>query len=424
MQYEQAMSYIHSVQWRGSRPGLARTRELLARLGNPQKQLKFVHVAGTNGKGSTCACLASALQAAGYRVGLYTSPFLERFNERMQVNGRCIPDEELCRLTERIQPAAEAMQDPPTEFELITALAMVWFLRERCDIVVLEVGLGGALDSTNVIDPPELAVITAIGLDHTQQLGNTFAQIASAKAGIIKPGTPVVSYGRNAEADAVITRVAAEQGGGLTAPDWSTLHIRAWEPDCTVMDFGRFTGLRLPLLAAYQPYNAALAITALEQLRARGWKVSDAAIRQGLEQVSWPGRFELLRKQPPFLLDGSHNPQGIRATAKSLAMRYPGRKFVLLLGVMADKDVGSMLAAIAPAAKCVVTVRPDNPRAMDAEALAQEVCRETGLPAQAAQSIPEGVTRSLALAGPDEGVCALGSLYFSADVRRAALPLL
>lgn len=424
MDYAQAMSYIHSVQWRGSRPGLSRTQELLARLGNPHNQLKFVHVAGTNGKGSTCACLASALQAAGYRVGLYTSPYLNRFNERMQVNGCCIPDEDLCRLTEKIQPAAEAMADLPTEFELITALAMLWFLQEKCDIVVLEVGLGGALDSTNVIDPPELAVIAAIGLDHTGVLGDTFAQIAAAKAGIIKHGTPVVSYGRNPEADAVIAQKAAEVGALLTVPDWESLHIRAWEPDCTVMDFGRFHGLRLPLLAAYQPYNAALAITGLEQLRARGWQISDEAIRQGIEQVVWPGRFELLRKDPPFLLDGSHNPQGIQATAESLALRYPGRKFVLLLGVMGDKDVDTMLAAVAPLAWYAVTVTPNNPRAMEAEQLARRFRAITGLPAQAAQSIPEGVAKSLELAGSTGGVCALGSLYFSGDVRQAALPLL
>lgn len=424
MTYQETLEWIHSVQWRGSKPGLSRTRELLARLGDPHRELKFVHVAGTNGKGSTCACLASALQAAGCRVGLYTSPFLTKFNERMQVNGQWISDEALCRLAEALRPAAEAMADPPTEFELITALAMVWFRQERCDIVVLEVGLGGTLDSTNVIDPPELAVITAIGLDHTRELGGTFAQIAAAKAGIIKPGTPVVSYGRNAEADAVIAQAAAERGAPLTIPDWDSLRVRAWEPDCTVLDFGRFSGLRLPLLAAYQPYNAALAITGLEQLRARGWHISDQAIRQGIERVSWPGRFELLRRDPPFLLDGSHNPQGIRATAESLALRYPGRKFVLLLGVMADKDVGTMLAAIAPVASRAVTVTPANPRAMDARTLAEEFRRETGLPAQAAESVPEGVAQALALAGPEGGVCALGSLYFSGDVRRAAMPLL
>lgn len=424
MTYQETLQFIHSVRWQGSKPGLERTRTLLAALGDPQRRLNFVHVAGTNGKGSTCACLASILQAAGYRVGLYTSPFITRFNERFQVNGVPISDDDLCRTTEAIRPAAAAMDQPPTEFELITALAMVYFLQQRCDIVILEVGLGGALDSTNVIDCPELAVITAIGLDHTRELGDTFAQIAAAKAGIIKEGGTVVSYGQNPVADQVIARVCQEKHARLVLPDWDSLRIQAFAPTCTVMDFGRFTGLRLPLLAAYQPYNAAMAITGALLLGERGWRISEQAIRTGIETVSWPGRFELLRAAPPFLLDGSHNPQGIRATAESLALRYPGEKWVFLIGVMADKDVSAMLQAIAPLARRFVAVTPGTPRAMAAEELAGRITRETGLPAEAAPSIPEGAAAALALAGSTGGVCALGSLYFSQDIRQAALPLL
>lgn len=424
MTYQETLQFIHSVRWQGSKPGLERTRTLLAALGDPQRRLNFVHVAGTNGKGSTCACLASILQAAGYRVGLYTSPFITRFNERFQVNGVPISDDDLCRTTEAIRPAAAAMDQPPTEFELITALAMVYFLQQRCDIVILEVGLGGALDSTNVIDCPELAVITAIGLDHTRELGDTFAQIAAAKAGIIKEGGTVVSYGQNPEADRVIARVCQEKHARLVLPDWDSLRIQAFAPACTVMDFGRFTSLRLPLLAAYQPYNAAMAITGALLLGERGWRISEQAIRTGIETVSWLGRFELLRAAPPFLLDGSHNPQGIRATAESLALRYPGEKWVFLIGVMADKDVSAMLQAIAPLARRFVAVTPGTPRAMAAEELAGRITRETGLPAEAAPSIPEGAAAALALAGSTGGVCALGSLYFSQDIRQAALPLL
>ena len=195
MNYEQAMEYIHAVQWAGHKPGLTRTRTLLAALGDPHKKLQFVHVAGTNGKGSTAAMLASCLQAAGYRVGLYTSPFINRFNERIQINGQQIPDEALVELVEQVKPAADAMEDVPTEFEIITALGMLYFAQQQCDIVVLEVGLGGTLDSTNVIEKPACAVITALGMDHVKELGPTLADIAAAKAGIIKPGCPVVSYG-------------------------------------------------------------------------------------------------------------------------------------------------------------------------------------------------------------------------------------
>ena len=216
MNYEQAMEYIHAVQWAGHKPGLTRTRTLLAALGDPHKKLQFVHVAGTNGKGSTAAMLASCLQAAGYRVGLYTSPFINRFNERIQINGQQIPDEALVELVEQVKPAADAMEDVPTEFEIITALGMLYFAQQQCDIVVLEWGLGGTLDSTNVIEKPACAVITALGMDHVKELGPTLADIAAAKAGIIKPGCPVVSYGGAPEADAVLRRVAAQQHASFT----------------------------------------------------------------------------------------------------------------------------------------------------------------------------------------------------------------
>ena len=237
MNYESALEYIHAVQWAGHKPGLTRTRTLLAALGDPHKQLRFIHVAGTNGKGSTAAMLASCLQAAGYRVGLYTSPFINRFNERIQVNGQQIPDEELVRLVERVKPAADAMADVPTEFEIITALGMLYFAERHCDIVVLEVGLGGTLDSTNVIDPPECAVITALGMDHVKELGPTIADIAAAKAGIIKPGSPVVSYGGVPEADAVIVRVAKERNAPLTVVDFDKLKFEGGDLDAVTFDF-------------------------------------------------------------------------------------------------------------------------------------------------------------------------------------------
>lgn len=417
MNYESALEYIHAVQWAGHKPGLSRTRTLLAALGDPHKKLRFVHVAGTNGKGSTAAMLASCLQAAGYRVGLYTSPFINRFNERIQVNGEQIPDDALVRLVERVRPAADAMADVPTEFEIITALGMLWFAEEKCDIVVLEVGLGGTLDSTNVIDPPECAVITALGMDHVKELGPTIADIAAAKAGIIKPGSPVVSYGGVPEADAVIARVAREQNAPLTVVDLSRLKVEGGDLDAVTFDFDGLDGVRLPLIGSYQPKNAALAITALRVLRGRGWNIPDSAIRTGLEQVSWPGRFELLRHSPAFLLDGSHNAHGMRATVQSLRDRFPGQKFVFLLSIMADKDVDEMLALLLPLAKRFVTVAAHTPRAMPAETLAEHI-RARGGKAEAAADIPAGVARAVELGG-DGPVCALGTLYFSGDVRQA-----
>ena len=417
MSYESALEYIHAVRWQGHRPGLDRTRALLAALGNPQKQLRFVHIAGTNGKGSTAAMLDSCLRAAGYHTGLFTSPFINRFNERIQVDGIPIGDGELEELVERIRPAADAMADVPTEFEIITALGMLYFARKHCDLVVLEVGLGGELDSTNVIDPPACAVITALGMDHVKELGPTLADIARAKAGIIKPGSPVVSYGGAPEADAVIEQTAAQQGAPLTAVDFSRLRVGEGSLEAVPFGFDGLEGLRLPLVGSYQPRNAAVAITALRVLRTRGWTIPDEAIRQGLAGVRWPGRFEVLREQPVFLLDGSHNAHGMRATVESLRARLPGQKPVFLLSIMADKDVDEMLRLLLPLAEGFVTVAAHTPRALPAEELAERI-RALGGRAQPADGIPEGVRQAVEWAG--EGpVCALGTLYFSGEVRQA-----
>ena len=417
MNYDQALAYIHAVHWQGHKPGLDRIRTLLEALGNPHQKLQFVHIAGTNGKGSTAAMMDSCLRAAGYKVGMFTSPFINRFNERIQVNGIPIPDQDLVQLVEQVQPAAQAMEDVPTEFELITALGMLYFVQQNCDIVVLEVGLGGALDSTNIIPPPACAVITALGMDHVKELGPTLADIAAAKAGIIKPGSPVVSYGGEPEADKVIADTARAQGAPLTVVDFSRLQLRSASLDGLVFDFDGLEGLTLPFLASYQARNAAVAITALRALCGRGWNISDQAIRQGLAQVRWPGRFELLRRDPPFLLDGSHNAHGMRATVASLRERFPGEKFVFLISIMADKDWDKMLQLLLPLAKCFVTVTAPSPRAIPAPDLAAQI-RAMGGVAEPSDTIPAGVARADALAagGP---VAALGTLYFSGDVRRA-----
>ncbi len=417
MTYEEALKYIHSVNWVGSKLGLERTRELLSRLGNPHQELKFIHIAGTNGKGSTAAMLSSILEHAGYRVGLYTSPFINRFNERIQVNGKQIPDETLAELTEVIRPYADAMEDSPTEFELITALAMEYFLREQCDIVVLEVGMGGELDSTNVIGRPEAAVITAMGLDHVKELGPTMADIARAKAGIIKPGGSVVSYGGNPEADAVFEQVCGEKGAVLYRPDFSKIVPGGFD-----LDGQSFTcescpaELRIPLAGRYQLNNAAVVLETVKVLRLQGWKISDEAVHAGLRATRWPARFEVLRRDPVFIVDGGHNPHGIRATAESLQRLFPGRKITFVTGVMADKDVESILGLIVPLASEFFTVRPNNPRAMQAEELARRI-QALGAAATACASVADGVAKAVRAAGKDGVACALGSLYMSGEVR-------
>ena len=416
MTYEEALSYIHSICWKGSKLGLDRTRELLGKLDDPQKELKFIHIAGTNGKGSTAAMLSSILEEAGYRVGLYTSPFINRFNERMQVNHQPIPDEELAALTEYVRPHADAMADSPTEFELITALAMVWFARQKCDIVVLEVGMGGELDSTNIIDVPEAAVIAAMGMDHVKELGPTMADIARAKAGIIKEGGRVVSYGGNPEADEVIAAVCRARKASLRQPDFSAIVPGDFGLEGQTFSYKGWRGLRIPLVGAYQMNNAAVVLETVEVLRQRGWSVSDEAVRQGLADTRWPARFEVLRRDPVFIVDGGHNPHGIRATAESLRRLFPGRKITFVTGVMADKDVEHILGLIVPLAEQFFTVRPDNPRAMDAGELAARI-EAMGAKATACASVRDGVDRAIQAEGPHGVACALGSLYMSGEVR-------
>ena len=416
MTYEEALSYIHSICWKGSKLGLDRTRELLGKLDDPQKELKFIHIAGTNGKGSTAAMLSSILEEAGYRVGLYTSPFINRFNERMQVNHQPIPDEELAALTEYVRPHADAMADSPTEFELITALAMVWFARQKCDIVVLEVGMGGELDSTNIIDVPEAAVIAAMGMDHVKELGPTMADIARAKAGIIKEGGRVVSYGGNPEADEVIAAVCRARNASLCQPDFSAIVPGDFSLEGQTFSYKGWRGLRIPLVGAYQMNNAAVVLETVEVLRQRGWSVSDEAVRKGLADTRWPARFEVLRRDPVFIVDGGHNPHGIRATAESLSRLFPGRKITFVTGVMADKDVEHILGLIVPLADQFFTVRPDNPRAMDAGELAARI-EAMGAKATACASVQDGVDRAIQAEGPHGVACALGSLYMSGEVR-------
>lgn len=419
MTYQEALSYIHSVSWKGSVPGLSRTRELLRRLGDPQKSLKFVHIAGTNGKGSTAAMLDSVLRAAGYRTGLYTSPFITRFNERMQVDGCMIPDDELADITELVKPHADTMADRPTEFELVTAVAMVWFARRACDIVVLEVGMGGELDSTNIIDPPEVAVITNIGYDHMEVLGGTLELIAAAKAGIIKGGDAVIYRCAPSVEDVFAARCRAV-GATLHRADFDSLRLRSSSFEGQVFDCGERKALALPLLGQHQLKNAAVVLKAVDCLTQKGWNISEEQLRAGLRNVTWPGRFELLRKNPVFLVDGGHNPQCIDALAKNIADYLPDMPITALTGVMADKDYADMYRIVAPQIARFVTVTPENPRALPADKLAEALARY-GKPVTACATVREGVETAIAQTPENGAVVAFGSLYMVGDIRQAAM---
>lgn len=419
MNYTEAIEYIHSVNWTFCNPGLERVSELCRALGNPQDKLKFIHVAGTNGKGSFCAMLDSVLRAEGYRVGLFTSPYILEFGERMRVDGENISESELCELVELVKPIADRMEDKPTEFEIITALAFLHFANKGCDYVVLECGLGGRLDATNIIKTPLLSVITGIALDHTAILGDTHEKIAAEKAGIIKSGTEVLWCGSHEGAYNVIKAQAQKLNAPITRVDRSSLRIREASLDGTVFDFKDRQNLTLSLLGSYQPLNATNVLTAIDILRAKGIAISDGAIRRGLVSTVWHARFEVICKDPLIIADGGHNPEGVDGAIESVKRYFPTDKVGLVTGVMADKDYRYMAKRMAEVASDVFCLTPDNPRALPAEDYAR-VFSSLGLNAVACDSVEDAVSSALTWARKTKRpVICLGSLYMYGEIVKA-----
>lgn len=418
MNAEQAIAYIHSVCWKGSIPGLGRTQELLEKMGNPEKKLKFVHIAGTNGKGSTAAMTASILRKAGYRTGLYTSPYIYRFHERIQVDGVEISDEDLTEITEYVKPLADSMAQSPTEFELVCCIAFEYFYRKKCDIVVLEVGMGGAWDATNVIEVPEVAVITNIGLDHTEYLGDTVEKIAETKSGIFKPHGHGVVYRSTPSVEAVYERVCAERDVSLRKADFEGLVLKAHTLEGQVFDCGSRKNLVLPLLGDHQLHNASVVLSIADTLIGEGWKISEQNIYDGIRDVRWPGRFDIVCRKPLFIIDGGHNPQCIEALVKNIRDYLAGKKVIALTGVLADKDYADMYKPVMPLIDRFVCITPPNPRKLEAEQLARYL-RQAGAQAQASESILDGVKKAMELAGEDGVVLCFGSLYSIGGIRDA-----
>ena len=414
---QEAIDYIENYTYSSTKLGIERTAELLHLLGDPQNDVKFIHVTGSNGKGSTCCMLASILQQAGYKTGLYTSPYIQDFRERIQVNGEFIPGEDLARLTVKVRELAESMGDPPSQFEFVTALAIEYFKEAACDLVVLEVGMGGAQDATNAIPAPEVAVVTNVGLEHTEYLGNTLEAIAENKSGIIKTGCSAVCYDGAPEVTAVVRRVCSEKGVPLTCLDFSDLH-----PVSETLDGQRFTykgaEYATPLLGPHQLCNTAVALEVVEALRARGWNISDRSVELGLRYTRWPARFEVLRRDPLCILDGGHNPQCAQALITSLDRLLPGRKAVFLMGILADKDYKQVIDMILPYGEEFFTLTPLNPRALASDALAEEL-RSRGARATAFDDVDKGIDAALAAAGKDGLVVIFGSLYLAGAVRTA-----
>ncbi len=426
MEYREALAYIHGFQRFGVRLGLERVRSLLDRLGRPHDGLRVVHVGGTNGKGSVSAMLASIFQAAGLRTGLYISPYVEDFRERIQVNRQFIAQPDLARLVSEVRPAVEAMvaagEESPTEFELITAVAFLYFARQAVDVVVLEVGLGGRYDATNVVADPLASVITQVALDHTDRLGQTVGEIAGEKAGIIKPGGVTVTSATDPDALAVVESVAREQGNRLFRLDREyRFEERSASYHGSIIHFegplGRLENVYVYLLGRHQQQNAAAAICACQALSSRGLDLGETAIRAGLQEVRWPGRLEVMSWNPMAVIDGAHNPAAAATLARALEDLFPWTRLVLVLGVLADKDAAGIVKVLAPLAGRVVCTRPPGPRAMAPEALAALARNHTRGEVLVAPTVGEALERGLDGLGRGELLCITGSLYLVGEAR-------
>ena len=408
---EENEKYLEQLRLVGSRFGTDCEKELLSLLGNPQDKLRFIHVAGTNGKGSFCSMMSSVLQKQGYKVGLYTSPYIVVFNDRIRVNGLPIAEDDINDLFLRVRQKADTMKTPPSSFDFITAAAFLWFYETKCDIVVLEVGLGGRYDSTNVIKNSLLSVITGIAFDHTEILGDTIEKIAWEKAGIIKENCPALYGGNNEKALAVIEKECEEKHSELTVKNPDLLKILSTTLDGTEFEFDDKEYF-IRLLGLYQPANAATVLAAIDVLRKHGFEISETAVKDGLSSAVWQARFEKIADEPVVLYDGGHNPQGVRAAVESVRAYFGDKKINLLVGILADKAHGEMAEELAKISDRVICIAPPSPRALPAEALAEEFC-EAGANARAANSIKEGVKIALSYKKP---VLVIGSLYSYNDV--------
>ena len=424
--YQQALDYLYSfVDYeREPRPrdaahyDLRRMDELLGRLGNPHLKTKAVHIAGSKGKGSVAAMIASALTAAGYRTGLYTSPHLVSFNERIRVDDKLISDEEVVTLVDSLRPEVEAVNAKAaygllTTFELMTALGFAHFASKAVDSQVIEVGLGGRLDATNVIQP-EVCVITSISFDHTEVLGNTLAQIATEKAGIIKPGSTVVTSPQVEEVTAVIEKACRGHGARLirvgSDVTWECL---SFDSSCQSLRVkGRLGSyeLSIPLLGQHQLENAAAAVAALEVLAEKGYHISADSIADGLAAVSWPGRLQVLSRRPLLVVDGAHSPDSARRLAQALRQYFSFDRAILVFGVSFDKDVAGIISQLAPLFDKVIVTRSTHPRAMATAPIVAEFGRH-GVVAQTAEDISSALPLSLRLAGEKDLICVTGSLF-------------
>ena len=412
MNYKEAIEFIEYTKNQLRQTDNSRMEKLMEGLGNPQDKLSFIHVAGTNGKGSCVASLTSILMNAGYKVGTYTSPHLVKYEERMMVNDKCISQKKFVEIANRVKTVVDKMEETPTVFEKLTAMAFVYFSEKKVDVVVLEVGLGGRLDATNIIKNPDLCILMNIGLEHTEVLGDTLAKIAKEKSGIIKNGSDVVAYNNKKEVINVFKEVAKEKGANLKVVNFNKIKIKKEGLKGQVFDYGEIKNIKLSLLGKHQFKNAAVVIEACSMLKQKGYKLTLNNVLEGLKKTNWIARLSVLNEKPLFILDGAHNPQCAEALKESLPSILKNKKAIMLCGVLKDKDYKSLMKMMMPFAKEFVCLTPDSYRALDKEDLANELRKKKQI-ATVANSIEEGIEISLKKAKRNVVVIAFGSLYLA-----------
>jgi dihydrofolate synthase/folylpolyglutamate synthase len=409
------IDYLYGLERHGIKPGLERISALLSVLGNPQNSFRSIHVAGTNGKGSVCSMTASILKEAGFQTGLYTSPHLIKFNERIAVSGKTISERELIEAAREVKAASKrARLTDITFFEFTTAMAFLHFKRKKAEFAVVETGMGGRLDATNLV-LPMVSVITNIALDHTDWLGSTIKEIAAEKAGIIKPGVPVIT-GERARTGLSVIRTAAKKAASSVYVMGRDFHA---EGECASFSYsglyGGLMGLKLRLSGGHQVRNASLALAAVETLRAQGVSVHERAIRKGLREASWPGRFEVISKRPLIVLDGAHNAAGA-ASLKEALSTLKKKRLILVIGIMSDKDIDGIMKELVPDSDLVITTRPLGERSATLPAL-MNAAYKYGKPVGGVESVKDACKKALSLASPADCVCVTGSLFTVGEAR-------
>ena len=417
---------LRIVRYNSQNFDLDRMRTLLKKLGNPQDSFKSVHIAGTKGKGSTCAMIASMLQACGYKVGLYTSPHLTDVRERIQVNGDMIHQTDFARLVRLAEPIVERMKPRATYFDVLTAIAFKYFAEQHVDIAVVETGLGGRLDSTNVLKP-EVTAITSISKDHMAQLGSTIAKIAEEKAGIFKAGIPAISVQQGPEADVVLKRVAEKNGTTLEVTGQSIEFSYRFESSrmqgphnrvCLTTPNSKFEHLAVPLLGEHQAINCGLALSVIDRLKSRGFAISDAKAMEGLAKTSVPGRMEMLSQMPRVVVDGAHNAASLDAMLRAIGQHIPYDSMVIIFGCCADKDVPGMLERIASGADKVIFTRVNNIRSADPTELAARYVEQYGKMAQVAPTLEDALAIANRAVTKEDLITITGSFYLVGEAKK------